>query len=102
MNDLSSAVLPLLGVGGLTGFAALVLRAFLVAVKATVEINEEKNRTIDRLQGLVDRKNMTLEERDREIDRLQLELVDARREIGLRDLTIERLRGSQERGTGTA
>jgi hypothetical protein len=101
MNDLASALLPMLGVGGVTGFAALMARAWLQALRATADVSAEKNRTIDRQTG-------TIERQDAEIENLQLQLLAALRETGAqavtirdRDMTIARLQAELARATGT-
>jgi hypothetical protein len=101
MNDLTSVLLPMLGVGGVTGFAALVARAWLQALRATADVTTEKNRTIDR-------QTATIERQDTEIEDLQLKLLAALRELGGKDVElsdrdhqIARLQAELARGTGT-
>ena len=89
--DNLTAVLPLLGVGGVTGFAALLARAWLQALRATSEVSEEKNRTITRLEA-------TVERQDREIDDLNSRLLTALRDSVMKDAEIAALR---QRGTAS-
>jgi septal ring factor EnvC (AmiA/AmiB activator) len=95
MSDLTAALLPLLGVGGVTGFAALLARAFFGALKATAEVGEEKNRTIERQQTTILRQDAEIEQR--ETQNLQL-----RREVAARDIEIADLRAQLARMRGTA
>jgi hypothetical protein len=90
MNDLTSALLAALGTSGLAGFGALVLRAFLQALKATAEISAEKNRTIERQAS-------TIARQDAEIEDLQLQLVEAFRAAAMKDIAAAGLRAENER-----
>lgn len=96
MEQLTSALLPLLGVGGVTGFAALLARAWVQALRATAEVGEEKNRTIER-------KDREIERQDREIETLQLEKLQLQREVAARDISIGDLQAQLARARrGTA
>lgn len=86
MNEINSAVLALLGAGGVTGFGALVLRAFLQALRATATIQA-------RLEAEIERQ-------DTEIHRLQTDLQAIRVELGARDITIAGLQAQLARATG--
>lgn len=97
MNDLGSALLAVLGTGGLAGFGALVVRAFLQALRATAEINAEKNQTIARQAAEIASKDRTIEARDGEIDRLNLDLLATRRDVGAKDIEITGLRADLRR-----
>jgi hypothetical protein len=85
MSDLTSGLLALLGGSGLVGFAALVVRAFLQALRATADVSEEKNRTIDRQAATITRQ-------DKEIDDLNLKLLAGLRELVAKDAEIAHLR----------
>jgi hypothetical protein len=95
MNDLTAALLPLLGVGGVTGFAALLARAFFGALKATAEVGEEKNRTIARKEAEIARQ-------DNEIESLQLQLLSALRDSQMKDIQLADLQAQITRMKGTA
>jgi hypothetical protein len=92
MSDLTSGLLALLGGGGLIGFGTLVVRAFLQALRATADVSEEKNRTIDRQAAEIGRK-------DKEIDDLNLRLLAGLREQVAKDAEIARLKAKTAEGT---
>jgi hypothetical protein len=75
----------LLGGGGLIGFGTLVVRAFLQALRATADVSEEKNRTIDR-------QTATIQRQDQEIENLNLKLLAGLRELVAKDAEIAHLR----------
>jgi hypothetical protein len=90
MSDLSSAFLAALGGGGFVAAGTLVVRAFLLALRATAAVTEQKDQTINR-------QDQTIVRQDTDIERLQLALLAARGEVGARDLTISDLRGQLAR-----
>lgn len=93
MSDLTSGLLALLGGGGLAGLGTLVVRAFLQALRATADVSEEKNRTIERQAA-------TIERQDTEIDKLQLQLLEALRDQAKKDIVIAGLQADLARAIG--
>lgn len=102
MSNLVSGLLLALGGGGVTGFGYLVTRAFLSALKATSDVSEQKNRTIDRQDQTITRQAETIEKQDTEIDRLQAALLAARRSEASKDITVAELQAALARARGTA